>query len=125
MKLAVDFLNAEYAKGNYVIAGGDFNQSFPDIDPELFRIKNDAYFVAGTLTQDMLQPGWRFATDTKTPSSRLLNEPYSGSYENTQLYVIDGFILSPNVRLESVKTLADGFTYSDHHPVSVEVTLVE
>jgi endonuclease/exonuclease/phosphatase family metal-dependent hydrolase len=125
MKLAVDFLNAEYAKGNYVIAGGDFNQSFPGIDPEFFRIKNDAYFVAGTLTQDMLQPGWRFATDTKTPSSRLLNEPYSGSYENTQLYVIDGFILSPNVRLESVKTLADGFTYSDHHPVSVEVMLVE
>ncbi|GHU54428.1 endonuclease subunit UvrC [Spirochaetia bacterium] len=123
MRLAVDFLNAEYARGNYVIAGGDFNQSFPGLNPELFRIKNSDYFVPGTLTQDMLQPGWRFAADTQTPSSRLLNEPYSGSYADTQLYVIDGFILSPNVRLESVKTLADGFKYSDHHPVSIEVVL--
>ncbi|MDR0877412.1 MAG: endonuclease/exonuclease/phosphatase family protein [Treponema sp.] len=123
MLIMMDFLNAEYARGNYCIAGGDFNQSFPGIDPELFRIKNDDYFVAGTLTPGMLQSGWQFASDTQTPSARLLNEPYSGSYEDTQLYVIDGFILSPNVRLKSVKTLADGFKYSDHHPVSLEVIL--
>jgi endonuclease/exonuclease/phosphatase family metal-dependent hydrolase len=125
MQLAMDFLNAEYAKGNYVIAGGDFNQNFPGLDPELFRVKNDDYWAPGALTQNMLQPGWRFAADLQTPSCRLLNEPYSGSYADTQLYVIDGFILSPNVRLESVKTLADGFKYSDHHPVSIEVVLEE
>lgn len=125
MRILIDFLNAEYAKGNYCIAGGDFNQNFPDIDPVLFRVKNGDHFVPGALKADMLQDGWRFVTDTQTPSSRLLNKPYSGSYEDTELHVIDGFILSPNVRLESVKTLADGFKYSDHHPVSIEVVLTE
>jgi endonuclease/exonuclease/phosphatase family metal-dependent hydrolase len=123
MRVLMDFLNAEYAKGNYCIAGGDFNQNFPGLDPALFRVKNDEYWAPGALTQNMLQPGWSFAADTQTPSCRLLNEPYSGSYEDSQLYVIDGFILSPNVRLQSVKTLADGFAYSDHHPVSLEVVL--
>jgi endonuclease/exonuclease/phosphatase family metal-dependent hydrolase len=123
MRVLMDFLNAEYDKGNYCIAGGDFNQNFPGIDSELFRVKNDSW-VPGAMTIP-LQTGWRFTADTQIPSCRLLNEPYSGSYEDTQLYVIDGFILSPNVRLESVKTLADGFTYSDHHPVSMEVVLEE
>ncbi|HCC38245.1 MAG TPA: endonuclease/exonuclease/phosphatase, partial [Treponema sp.] len=28
-QMLLDFLYREYAKGNYCIAGGDFNQSFP------------------------------------------------------------------------------------------------
>ena len=43
--------------------------------------------------------------------------------ENTQHYVIDGFILSPNVELVSVNTLDEGFTYSDHNPVKLQVKL--
>lgn len=31
-KALMDFLTAEYEKGNYVIAGGDFNQTFPDLN---------------------------------------------------------------------------------------------
>ena len=35
----------------------------------------------------------KFETDASKPTSRLLNEVYSGNYDNTQLYVIDGFIV--------------------------------
>ena len=31
-KMLREFLQAEYEKGNYVIAGGDFNQTFPGPD---------------------------------------------------------------------------------------------
>jgi hypothetical protein len=79
--------------------------------------------VPGNLTADLLPTGWRFVTDTGVPSSRLLNEPYSGNPDATQLYVIDGFILSPNVELLSVQTVDAGFRYSDHNPVKVEVVL--
>ena len=41
----------------------------------------------------------------------------------SQHYVIDGFILSPNVELVSVNTLDEGFTYSDHNPVKLQVKL--
>jgi endonuclease/exonuclease/phosphatase family metal-dependent hydrolase len=122
-KALLDFLNSEYAKGNYCIAGGDFNQNFPDIDPRLFAVKNSDYFIAGTLSPSLLAEGWRYAADTLTPGARLNNEPYSGNPENTQLYVIDGFILSPNVELLAVGTLDLGFKYSDHNPVKLKVTL--
>ncbi|MDR0316609.1 MAG: endonuclease/exonuclease/phosphatase family protein [Treponema sp.] len=122
-KALLDFLNSEYAKGNYCIAGGDFNQNFPGIDPERFAVKNSDYFIAGTLSPSLLAPGWQYAVDTQTPSCRLLNEPYSGNPEETQLYVIDGFILSPNVELVSVETFALDFKHSDHNPVKLKVTL--
>jgi endonuclease/exonuclease/phosphatase family metal-dependent hydrolase len=122
-KKLLDFLNSEYAKGNYCIAGGDFNQNFPDIDPVRFAVKNSDYFIAGTLSPSLLAPGWQFAADTQTPSCRLLNEPYSGNPDETQLYVIDGFILSPNVELIAVKTFDLNFQYSDHNPVRLNVLL--
>ena len=33
-------MQEEYAKGNYVIAGGDFNQTFPGVDTDKFPIIN-------------------------------------------------------------------------------------
>ena len=122
-RVLLDFLYNEYAKGNYCIAGGDFNQNFPDIDPVRFAIKNSDYFVPGTLDPSLLARGWRFAADRRTPSCRLLNEPYSGNPENTQLYIIDGFILSPNVKLIGIETFDLGFKYSDHNPVRMRVSL--
>ena len=123
MRQLVDFLKAEYEKGNYCIAGGDFNQSFPGIDSETFRLKNKDSFIPGELSPDMLPAGWQFATDTQTPSSRLNNIPYSGNPETTQLYVIDGYIISPNVERLSVKTADLGFRYSDHNPVEITLSL--
>ncbi|MCL2879694.1 MAG: endonuclease/exonuclease/phosphatase family protein [Treponema sp.] len=122
-KVLLDFLTSEYAKGNYCIAGGDFNQNFPGIDPERFALKNSSYWAAGTLDPTMLAPGWRYVTDTETPSNRLNNVPYSGDPETSQYYIIDGFILSPNVELIDVQTKDLGFAYSDHNPVEMTVSL--
>jgi len=122
-KTLLDFMYSEYAKGNYVIAGGDFNQNFPGIDPRRFAIKHSEYFVPGNLSPSLLNQGWQFAADTQIPSCRLLNEPYSGDLEKTQLYVIDGFILSPNIELSGITTFDLGFKYSDHNPVKMTVTL--
>ena len=57
---------------------------------------------------------------SSAPTCRLLDQPYN---ENCQLYVIDGFILSPNVELREIKTVDLGFEYSDHNPVRIAVTL--
>ncbi|MDR2742953.1 MAG: hypothetical protein LBB98_12485 [Treponema sp.] len=120
---SIHFREAEYARDNYVIAGGDFNQKFPGINSDRFAVKDAKYFKPGILREDMLSPLWRFARDPEIPTARLLNKPYSGSYEDTQLYVIDGFILSPNVELASVQAFEAGFRYSDHNPMVLEVRL--
>lgn len=118
-KVLLDILQEEYAKGNYVIAGGDFNQSFPGV-LEQYPIADPEKWTPGVLGQDVLPEGWQFAYDISAPTCRLLDKPYKN---NCQLYVIDGFILSPNVKLEAVQTQDLNFEYSDHNPVRLEVTL--
>ncbi len=115
------FLLSEYEKGNYVIAGGDFNQSFPAASwPEV----DTENWSPGKLDTAMLPEGWSLAADYETPSCRLLNKPYSGNAADTQFFTIDGFILSPNVRLSYIKTLNNGFQNSDHNPVYMRAELV-
>lgn len=117
------FIENEYAEGNYVIACGDFNQTFPGGN-EAFPVKNPDLWVPGTLSDELLPDGWELAYDLGTPSCRLLNQPYDpADTEHTQHYVIDGFILSPNIQLNSVECVDLGFENSDHNPVRIEVTL--
>lgn len=115
----LQLLEAEYEKGNYVVAGGDFNQSFPGSDA--YPVLNDEYFVPGEL--EPLRYGWRYAYDDSVPTSRLLNEPYDPQSAATQYYVIDGFIVSPNITVERVETVDEGFEYSDHNPVILDFVL--
>lgn len=119
-KQLMELMEAEYAAGNYVIAGGDFNQSFPDA-MELYPIAENSTWIPGILEQSSLQEGWQYAYDSSTPTCRLLDAPLS---DTTQCYVIDGFILSPNIQLELVETISQEFTYSDHNPVKLCVTLL-
>ena len=121
-KMLMDFLIGEYEKGNYVIAGGDFNQTFPGA-LDAFPIQDAELWTPGVLEAGMLPDGWRFACDLSTPSCRLLNHPYDPDPDGNQFYVIDGFILSPNVALDSVETLDCQFAYTDHNPVLLQVTL--
>jgi Metal-dependent hydrolase len=124
-KVLKKFLLQEYKKGNYVIAGGDFNQEFPGVTDIYPNTHTDLWKV-GMLDQSAIPDGFSFAYDTSSPSCRLNNQPYDASdTENTQYYVIDGFILSPNVRLKTVRTLDEGFENSDHNPVRMTVTLVK
>lgn len=119
--MLLQILQEEYAKGNYVIAGGDFNQSFPD-GTDRYPIASGADWTPGTLGD--LPAGWRYAWDSAAPTCRLLNQPYSAGSSGTQFYVIDGFILSPNVEPVSVRTQDAEFAVTDHNPVVLEARLV-
>ena len=124
-QILFDFLEEEYEKGNYVIAGGDFNQMFDDIGLAEYPLTDVSHFQPGSIDTSSLGVGWAFVNDTSVPTSRLLNEPYDPQSENTQYYMIDGLILSPNVTMEQAETLDEGFEYADHNPVMLEVALKE
>lgn len=118
-----EFIQSEYEKGNYVIAGGDFNQIFPG-GLDKYPNQHPELWEPGIIPEDIIPEGWALAYDLETPSCRLLNQPYDpADTENTQHYVLDGFIISPNVELVSVETLNVGFEFSDHNPVQLKVKL--
>lgn len=121
-KMLLEVLESEYKKGNYVVAGGDFNQVFPD-SLEAYPIKNPNLWKPGALEESALPNGWQFAYDTASPSCRLLNQPYAPGSGDTQYYVIDGFLVSPNIEVKSVETEDLEFANSDHNPVKLEITL--
>ncbi len=120
--MLLEILEEEYAEGNYVIAGGDFNQSFEG-SLDAWPIVDAQLWTPGVLNSADLPNGWQFAYDNTTPSCRLLNQAYDASDAATQYYVIDGFILSPNVELVLAETIDAGFAYSDHNPVRLQIKL--
>lgn len=118
-ELLMNFLQQEYEKGNYVIAGGDFNQVFPQT-LEKYPLTADSW-VPGVLEEETLPKGFGFAFDSATPTCRLLNRALD---ENSQKYVIDGFIVSPNVKVNKVETVDLNFANSDHNPVKLDISLL-
>jgi endonuclease/exonuclease/phosphatase family metal-dependent hydrolase len=127
MEALKNIMKEEYDAGNYVIVGGDFNQTFPDamIDDEnyYYELKDSELWQAYPMENDwFIDNGFSFGVDITTPTCRLLNQPYdSVNEDNNQYYVIDGFIISNNLNIVSVNTLDENFVYSDHNPVKLTV----
>lgn len=123
-KMLSDLLQKEVEKGNYVIAAGDFNQSFSNVDTSAYPILDEDLWAPGSIDVAEFGDDLTFHTDNTEPSCRSLDRPYAGADpENFQYYLIDGFIVSSNIRVESVETKNYEFAYSDHNPVRMTVTL--
>lgn len=121
MALTKKLVEAEYAKGNYVIIGGDWNIAPPDfdvhkwekekLDDPLYFLKNDSNYI----------PGWKYAYDGNIPTNRKNSKAFDEA--TTFTTVIDYFFVSPNVEVVEVKGMDAKFRYSDHNPVKMMVRL--
>ena len=122
-KMLRDIFDSEVAKGNYVIAGGDFNQTFSNVDMSKYPVY-EKMWAPGIIDVSDFSEGTQFAMDSSNPSCRSLDKVLAGAdLENFQFYIIDGFIVSPNVQINSVKTQNMGFVNTDHNPVVMNFTL--
>ncbi|SDW40278.1 Endonuclease/Exonuclease/phosphatase family protein [Lachnospiraceae bacterium KHCPX20] len=118
-----ELLQTEAKAGNYVIAGGDFNQTFSNVDVSAYPQKKGLW-APGRIESDSFSEGLSLYMDGKTPSCRSLDQPYKGADPATfQYYVIDGFIVSSNIKVKAVKTKDFGFKYTDHNPVVLKAVL--
>ena len=123
-KALKEFIDSEYAKGNYVIAGGDFNQRFPGSNA--FPPKWVDGWLPGQLDADMLDSGWQFVFDDSKPTCRSNQKPYNdeaAAAHDWQYHVIDGFIISPNIEKISMNVIDEDFQNSDHNPVFMNFML--
>jgi len=121
-------LETEYALGNYVIAGGDFNHdiastlnSFPTT-----QLLPEWIFV---LEESQLPSGFRFASSDLAPTCRATDIPWEEGVNYT--VTIDGFIVSDNVSTVLVENIVSlnsqdvNFMYSDHNPVKFIFSLID
>lgn len=121
-QMLMDILNEETAKGNYVIAGGDFNQTFSNIENK-FPVYPEQWQPAA-LDISSYEDTWQFIMCSNTASCRSLYAPLAGNDPNSlQYYIIDGFIVSSNIRVDSYEIVDLGFVSSDHNPQVLNITL--
>lgn len=118
-----EFLQSEYDKGNYVIAGGDFNQAFSNVDLSMYPEKEGNWHCGLIETSDFGN-NFQCEMDNSKPTCRLLDQPYQGADKDSfQYYMIDGFIVSDNIEVSETKTIGTFFAPSDHNPVLMNVKL--
>ena len=123
LKQLMDLMQEEYSKGNYVIAGGDFNQTFSNanVNLEKYPKRNDWVCPIIDVTQ---YPDFTFSMDDTHPTCRSLYKTYvDNKSAEFQYYMLDGFITSNNMTVNSVETIDLDFKNTDHNPVKMSVTL--
>ena len=125
LELLNKILKEEYEKGNYVIAGGDFNHDIAN-SLNAFKTGQKVPEWVYVLNEEDLTSGYKFATAKNIPTCRSTDMPYIKDVNYS--VVLDGFIVSDNITVNSVNNIAqdDGelFLYSDHNPVKMSFVLV-
>lgn len=120
-----DLLQHEAEKGNYVIAAGDFNQTFSNCDTSAYPVLGDNW-VSPIIEESDFGSDFTLLMDSTVPSCRSLDKVYAGADQDPsafQYYMLDGFIVSANITIENMETLDEGFVYTDHNPILLDVTL--
>jgi endonuclease/exonuclease/phosphatase family metal-dependent hydrolase len=119
MAFLKNFLLSEYEKGNYIVAGGDWNQSPPEFKPDFAhnKVNPDQMMIPA----DYISPGWNWVYDNRNPTNRSVVAAYD--QDSSETTVIDLFLLSPNITEISVECIDLNFENSDHNPVRIKVKL--
>lgn len=141
-KTLYGFMENEMKKGNYIIAGGDFNHDLLTYNPDYPQYTKDALPFVTEKTQKIpedpvfffdedsdagLPDGLRLVAADNCPTCR----PAAITWQPEFCYchVLDGFIVSDNVEVTEIRNIVtstdklDGFAYSDHEPVMMEFSL--
>lgn len=122
MEQLKEVLLAEYNQGNYVIVGGDWNQYPPGFEGVAgFGTTKQENLTAMYVPEVYPAEGWQWAWDPAVPTNRALAKPYDA--ETTPRFIIDFYLVSPNVEVVSVKGMELDFAFSDHQPVRLGVKL--
>lgn len=115
-------MEAEYQKGNYVIAGGDFNHDM--IGDSGTRYGNQVQeteswakpFDFNSVPEGFTVGSLAFAEAGQSDAAtcRDAGRPYDGTNDR---WILDAFIYSDNVEVLEYGTIDLDFAYSDHNPV--------
>lgn len=111
----------EAQRGNYIVCGGDFNKDLTGCAEMLFDEESIEDSWAKPFPVEGLPEGISIPLaegEGLHPTCRNADKPYDP--ETTYVTYVDGFLVSDNVRVESIRVEDQAFAYSDHQPVVLE-----
>ncbi|MCL6610825.1 MAG: endonuclease/exonuclease/phosphatase family protein [Peptococcaceae bacterium] len=121
LKFLKEYIVNEFGRGNYIIVGGDWNHVLPGTGPDKFETTEKRPFWLQDLPDDFTPNGFNWAVDPSIPSVRTVASPYRKGMNFTA--VIDGFLVSNNIKVTKVFGQDLGFANSDHNPVICQFIL--
>lgn len=116
-----NIISTEYQKGNYVIVGGDWNQTPPDFDLNR-SIRTPIKKNVSSIESNYTDNNWTWAFDSLKTTNRSVKKSYQKGI--TPETIIDFFLLSPNIQLLKIKVIDEQFKYSDHQPIYIKIKLL-
>lgn len=121
LNIIKDKMLEEYEKGNYVVAGGDWNANPPNFVP-INNYNGHRFVPSEVVMNENIFPGeWTWAFDASAPTNRQNYKSFVKGENGTT--ILDYFIVSPNVELLQATSIDLEFENSDHNPVFVKVAL--
>ena len=125
LSLLLRDMQREYEKGNWCVAGGDFNKDLLGDSAQYFGAADQAYSWAQPIPDETFDG---FAVrlvapldeQNPVPSCRNADGPY---HEGQYVLTVDGFLVSANVTVEQSNVIDTGFESSDHNPVQMTFRL--
>lgn len=119
------YIDKAYKAGNYVVVAGDYNHRLLKNAPEIFNTTSKVQTWTHLFPFNKLPEGFYVPRmgleDAAVPSVRALDKPYKKGKSFVTL--VDGYILSPNVKASEVHVVDAGFINSDHNPVRLTFKL--
>ncbi len=115
MQYLKKFIVNEYNKGNYIVVGGDWNQLPPKLSVNKFKKLQTNNVILNSVNKNFLPKSWKYIFDKNTATNRSLETKYLP--QKTYTTIIDFFVISPNIKNISVKTINLKFKNSDHQPI--------
>ena len=127
LKLLLADMQAEYEKGNWCVAGGDFNKDLLGDSSLYFGAADKEYSWAqpipdGVFDNTDVTLVAPLDENAPVPSCRNADGPY---HEGQYVLTVDGFMVTPNVAVSAAEVIDTGFAYSDHNPVKMTFTLTK
>ncbi|MGM9566871.1 MAG: endonuclease/exonuclease/phosphatase family protein [Clostridia bacterium] len=127
MSMLFEDMRSEYEKGNYCVAGGDFNHDFTGDSTQMLNgIGGTDFGWAQPFPEALLPDGIRrcaeYTAGNTVPTCRNCDVPYD---ENTFVVIVDGFLVSDNVTVTYLENIDASFEFTDHNPVRMCFTLNE
>lgn len=121
----VSDIQSEYDKGNYCVAGGDYNADFTG--DSVASLNNGLVTDMGwcqRFPSELLTENMRLCTDYSCGEERPSCRNCDKGYEDGDFTIIvDGFIVTDNVEVTYLENVQTGFAYSDHNPVAMKFVL--